>query len=124
MQLFSLGHGTVSLWSIVPHCLRVLQVLLTISDSSSDIVGRSLRHLERSLRHCWKHLQHPGTALNNAPWGHCPLSQGAKLHFLDRSSANHTLFVLKMFISIPKIISATVTKFSNICSEKNQVPVN
>ena len=37
-----------------------------------------------AIRHCWQHLQHTGTALNNAPWGHCPLSQRAKLHRLDR----------------------------------------
>ena len=33
MQLCSLGQGTVSPWSIVPRCPRVLQVLPTMSDS-------------------------------------------------------------------------------------------
>ena len=37
-----------------------------------------------NIRHCWKHLQYPGTAWNNAPRGHCPLSQREKLHRLDR----------------------------------------
>ena len=40
MQLFSLGQGTVSLWSIVPLCPRVLQKLPTMSDSwDSEIWG-------------------------------------------------------------------------------------
>ena len=49
MQLCSLGQGTVSPWSIVPSCLRVLLELPTMSDSYdseswdtwelSDIVG-------------------------------------------------------------------------------------
>ena len=34
MQLCSLGQGTVSQWSIVPRCPRVLQVFPTVSDSS------------------------------------------------------------------------------------------
>ena len=34
MHFCSLGQGTVSPWSIVPRCLRVLQVLPTMSDSS------------------------------------------------------------------------------------------
>ena len=54
MQICSLGQGTVSPWSIVPRCSRMLQVLPTMSDSwdyetweLSDIVG----------------MQHPGIAL-------------------------------------------------------------
>ena len=35
-----------------------------------------------AIRHCLKHLQHPGTAWKNAPWGHCPFSQGAKLRIV------------------------------------------
>ena len=42
-----------------------------------------------AIRHCWKHMQHPGTAWNNAPWGHCPLSQGEKFHRLDRPLWSH-----------------------------------
>ena len=34
---------------------------------------RELGHLG-AIRDCSKHLQYPGTAWNNAPWGHCPLS--------------------------------------------------
>ena len=30
-----------------------------------------------------RHLQHPGTAWSSAPWGHCPLFHGAKLHRVD-----------------------------------------
>ena len=81
MQIFSLGQGTVSPWSIVPRCPRVLLVLPTMSDSSQLSVPSPA---VPAIRHCWKHLQDPGTAWNNAPWGHCPLPQGAKLHRLDR----------------------------------------
>ena len=28
-----------------------------------------------AIRQCWKHLQHPWTAWNSAPWGHCPKEQ-------------------------------------------------
>ena len=55
MQFCSLGQGTVSPWSIVPRCPRVLQVLPTMSDSSqvsqllqsqlSDIVGSTCNTL-------------------------------------------------------------------------------
>ena len=38
-------------------------------------------------------LQHPGTAWNNASWGRCPLSQGAKLHRLDRPKESTTVAV-------------------------------
>ena len=81
MQLCSLGQGTVSPWSIVPRCPRVLLILPTMSDSFPSVPSLAVP----ATRHCWKHLQHPGTARNNDPWGHCPLSQGAKLHRLDRS---------------------------------------
>ena len=63
---------TVSPWSIVPRCLRVLLVLQTMSDSWIPSVP-SLA--VPAIRHCWKHLQNPGTAWNDAPWGHCPKEQ-------------------------------------------------
>ena len=76
MQLFSLEQGTVSQWSIVPRCPRVLQVLPTMWDSSqvsqlshSDIVGTTCNT-----------LGHRGTMLH----GDTVPCQGAKLHRLDR----------------------------------------
>ena len=57
--------GTLSPWSIVPRCPRALQVIPTMSYSWDCDTG----YLE-AIRHCWKHLQRPGTAWNNALWGH------------------------------------------------------
>ena len=55
MQLCSLGQGTVSQWSIVPRCPRMLQVPPTMSDSSQvsqlsqfqlpDIIGSTCNTL-------------------------------------------------------------------------------
>ena len=45
MQLFSLGQGPVSPWSIVPPCPRVLQMLPTMSDRGLGHFGRG--HLGR-----------------------------------------------------------------------------
>ena len=63
--------------------MSVLYCIVPTMSDSWDF--RDLGHLG-AIRHCWKHLQQPGTAWNNVPWGHCPLSQGAKLHRLDRPS--------------------------------------
>ena len=43
---------------------------------------RYLGHLG-AIRHCWKHLQHPGTAWNNAPWGHCPTNEQSCIVWTD-----------------------------------------
>ena len=66
MKLCSLGQRTVSPWSIVPRCPRVLLVLPTMSDSwdcetwdtweLSDIDGSTINTLHE-------------TAWNNVPWG-------------------------------------------------------
>ena len=74
-------HG--ALFHAVPGCCECFQ--------QCRVAGTArLGHLG-AIRHCWKHLQQPGTAWNNAPCGHCPLSQGAKLHRLDRPLTHSVL---------------------------------
>ena len=55
MQFFSLGQGTVSPRNIVSYNSKLLSV------QSLSVPA---------IRNCWKLLQHPGTAWNNAPWEH------------------------------------------------------
>ena len=64
------------------HCSALSQGVASASNNVGQLGLRDLRH-SGAIRHCWKHLQHNGTAWNNVSWGHCPLSQGAKLHRLD-----------------------------------------
>ena len=63
-----LGQGTVPPWSIVPRAVP------GCCNSFQQCRVALLGHLG-AIRHCWKLLQHPGAAWNNAPWGHCPLSK-------------------------------------------------
>ena len=59
-----------------------LLVLPSMSDSSqvSQFSHSQLSDILETLAS----LQHRVTAWNNAPWGHCPLSQREKLYRLDR----------------------------------------
>ena len=65
------------------HCSTLSQGVASASNNVWKLGLRDLGHLG-AIRHCWKHFQQPGTAWNNVPLGHCPLSQGEKLHRLDR----------------------------------------
>ena len=56
-----------------------------------------------AIRHCWKDLQLPGTAWKKAPWGHYPLSQGAKLHRLDRPYVACLKIIIEVIVKNVKI---------------------
>ena len=70
MQLCPLGQGTVS-HEALSHAVPVLQVL----PKMSNILQVSKTLLEA--------LATPWDSVGQCPMGHCPLSQGEKLHRLD-----------------------------------------
>ena len=61
---------------VVPRCPRVLKVLPTMSECPNSRIPSYPTLLEA--------LATPWDSVEQRPWGHCPLSQGAKLHRLDR----------------------------------------